>query len=104
MSKTHQERDHAAETRIEMVPRVSRTSLHGRRQHHVIEQLRVKKARIRLTGFYSIAHMTDEARDGEVFPHLETHLEVFGNLIQIPLELVCRGRTVERRVVSYSPE
>ncbi|MEO7860310.1 MAG: hypothetical protein ABIU05_07665 [Nitrospirales bacterium] len=64
------------------------------RQHHVIEELRIKKGRIRLTSFDSIAHMTGESRNGDLLPDLATHLEVFGDLSQVVEELVCRGRSV----------
>ena len=72
-----------------------------RRQHRFIEELGIKKTRVGLTGFNSIAHMTGESRNGDLFPDFATHLEVFGNLIQIPLELVCRGRAVEGRIVAH---
>ena len=48
--------------------------------------------------------MTGEARNGDLLPDLATHLEVFGNLIQIPQELVGRGGSVECRIVSPSPK
>ena len=39
-------------------------------------------------------------RDGDLFPDLAAHLEVFGNLIQIPLELIDGGRPIERGVIA----
>ena len=74
------------------------------RQHHFIEQVGIKEARIGLTGFHAIAHMTGEARDGDLLPHFATHLEVFGNLVEVTQKLISRGRSVERRVVSYRSE
>jgi len=40
----------------------------------------------------------------DLLPHLETHLEIFGDLGQIVPELVGGGRLVEGRVVAYGPE
>ena len=51
------------------------------RQHHFVEQGGIKEARIELTGFYSVTHMTGEARKSDLLPQLATHLEVFGNLV-----------------------
>ena len=48
--------------------------------------------------------MTGEAGNGDLLPHLTTHLEVFGNLIQIPQELVCHWRSVECRIIAHGSE
>jgi len=42
--------------------------------------------------------------DGDFLPHLEAHLKVFGDLSQLVAELVRGGRSVEGRVIAYSPE
>ena len=70
----------------------------------LIGERRIEKPWIGLAGFHAITRMIGEARDGDLLPHLATHLEVFGNLIQIPQELVGRGRSVERRIVAHRSE
>ena len=48
--------------------------------------------------------MTGEARNGDLFPDLATHLEVFGNLIEVPQELVRHWRSVECRIIAHGSE
>jgi hypothetical protein len=42
--------------------------------------------------------------DGDLLPHLGTHLKVFGNLLQIPQKLVRRGRSVKTGINANGPE
>jgi hypothetical protein len=48
--------------------------------------------------------MLRKAGNRDFLPHLETDLEVFGDLRQVMPELGGGGRSVERRVVPHGPE
>ena len=74
------------------------------RQHKIIEQLGVKESRIGLTGSRPIAGLLGIARNRDFLPHLEAHLEIFWNLVQVTSELIRGRRSIERRVVPHGPE
>ena len=74
------------------------------RQYKVLEQLGVEEPWIRLPSGCPIARAPRIGRYGEILPYLETHLEPFGNLMEIPLKLIGIWRTVERRGIAHSPE
>ena len=65
------------------------------------EGLGIEKPRIRLTRFHSVPSMIGVGGDRNLFPHLAAHLEVFGDLRQIPLELVRGRRSVKGGIVAY---
>ena len=48
--------------------------------------------------------MARKGRDGQLFPDLETHLEIFRDLVEIVLELVRGRRPVEGGIVTDGPE
>src|SRR5712691_3068404 len=75
-----------------------------RRQHQLIEQLGIEEPGIRLTRPHSITSVLRVAWNGDLFPHFEAHLKVFGNLIQIVTKLIHCRRSIERRIVPYGPE
>ena len=75
-----------------------------RRQHELIEELRIEEAGIRLAGSRSISSLVGIARNRDLFPDFETHLKVFGDLIQITPQLIRRRWPVERRVVAHRSE
>ena len=52
----------------------------------------------------SIPRLLGIGGNRDLLPHLETHLKVFGNLVQIAPELIRGRRSVERRVVPHGPE
>ena len=68
-------------------------------QHEITEQLRVKEARILVPGLQTVAEVPCEDGDGDFLPDLETHLKVFGNLMEILSKLASGGGAVERGVV-----
>ena len=65
-----------------------------------MKRLRIKKALVWLTCIDAIPGMLGIGRDGDLFPHLAAHLKVFGDLVQIPSELIGCGRAIKRRVVA----
>lgn len=69
-------------------------------QHEIIEQLRIQESRIGLPSPCAIACVLRIAWNHDILPHLEAHLNVFGDLSQIVPELVCGGRSVERRIIA----
>ena len=73
-------------------------------EHEFVEELGIKEAWIGLTGPRPIAGLLGIARNRDLFPHLEAHLEVFGNLVQITPELVGCWRSVEGRVITDGPK
>src|SRR5437773_2125305 len=73
-------------------------------EDELVEEFRVEEPWIRLSGSGSIASLLRIARDRDVLPHLETHLKVFGNLVQVPSELIGGRRLVEGRIVPHGPE
>ncbi|HEV8327270.1 MAG TPA: hypothetical protein VGQ08_07275 [Nitrospiraceae bacterium] len=75
-----------------------------RREHQLIKQLSVEEPGIRLTDPGSISGLPGIGRNRDLLPYLEAHLKVFGDLAEIVPELVCGGRSVERRVVPHRPE
>src|SRR6478736_6062696 len=75
-----------------------------RRQYQLLEQLGIQESRIGLTGPHTVAGMLGIGGNGDLFPHLETHLKVFGDLRQIVSKLVCGGRSVEGRVIAHRSE
>ena len=75
-----------------------------RRQNQFVEQLGVKESRIRLARIRPIPRLLRKGWNRDQLPHLETHLEIFGNLVQVAPELIGRGRAVERRIVPHGPE
>ena len=69
-------------------------------QHEIIEQLRIQESRIGLPSPCAIACVLRIAWNRDLLPHLEAHLNVFEDLSQIVPELVCGGRSVERRIIA----
>ncbi len=69
-------------------------------QHEVLEHLSIEKPCIRLTGLHAVTGLLRLDRDSEFFPHLETHLEIFGNLFEIVPHLIRSWRLVEGRIVT----
>jgi len=81
-----------------------RTSLLGTAQHQLLKQLGIQESWIGLPGPNTIAGVSCIAGTGDLLPHLEAHLKVFGNLGQIVPELIGSRRSVEGRLVPYGPE
>ena len=75
-----------------------------RPEHKLIEDLRVQKVRIGLAGLCPIARVLRITWDRDLLPHLEIHLKVFGNLIELLSELVRCRRAVKRRVIADRAE
>ncbi len=73
-------------------------------QYQFIEKLRVQKVRIGLSSFGPLTWLFRIAGNGDLFPDLETHFKVFGNLVQIFPELVWSRRPVKGRIVADRPE
>ena len=73
-------------------------------QHEFVEELCIKETWVWLPGPGSVASLLRIGRDRDLFPHLEAHLKVFGDLIQVSPELIRRGGTVEGRVIAYGLE
>jgi hypothetical protein len=67
----------------------------------VVKEFRVEKPWVRLTRPGPIARLLRIAGDCDLFPHFETHLEIFGDLSQVVPELVGGGKPVEGRIVPY---
>ena len=57
-----------------------------------------------LSSLGAIARLLGEARNGDLFPHRATHLEVFGNLVQVASKLIGGRRAVECGVIPHRPE
>ena len=69
------------------------------RKDEILEEAGIKKPRVRLAGFHTVAWVTRERGDGEFFPHLETHLKVFRDLVEVVFELIGGRWPVEGRIV-----
>jgi hypothetical protein len=52
-------------------------------EHEISEQLRVQKVGIRFLCFQTIAWIFHIDRNRDLFPNLETRVEVFGYLIEV---------------------
>ena len=54
-----------------------------RHQHQLIEELRVEKTWVRLTGPRSVARLCRITGNRNILPHLTAHLKVFGGRVKI---------------------
>lgn len=70
-------------------------------QYELGEGLGVQKVGVGLSRAWAVAGMFRIGGDRELFPHLEAHLELFGDLRQIPCELVDGWRPIERRIITH---
>ncbi len=68
--------------------------------HEVIEQLRIEKPRVRLSGLGAISGLLRKGGNRELLPNLETHLKVFGNLIEVMPKLIRGLWPIKGRVVA----
>ena len=73
-------------------------------EHQIVEGLRVEESRVRLTHIRPKPRLPRKPWNRDQLPHLETNLEVFGNLVQVAPELFCGGRSLGRRIVSHGPK
>jgi hypothetical protein len=73
-------------------------------EHEFVEEVGIEEPWVQLTRSQSIAWLFRITGDGDLFPYLEAHLEVFGDLAQIAPKLVGCRRSIERRVVANGPE
>ncbi|MGH7181788.1 MAG: hypothetical protein ACREJN_07420 [Nitrospiraceae bacterium] len=64
-------------------------------QHQILEELSVEKQSVRLTRPDTIARVICIAGDGQLIPHLEAHVKIFGHLVQIAPKMIGGGRTAE---------
>ena len=71
-------------------------------QDQLVEAFGVEKVLIHLTSPRSIAGVLCVGRDGQLLPHLETHVEVFGDLRQVAGELIRGWRAVEGGVITQN--
>jgi len=69
-------------------------------QNHILKELSVEKASVRLTCPGPIARVIDISGDGQLIPHLEAHVKIVGNLVQVASEMVGGGWTAIPRVVA----
>src|SRR6185295_8411115 len=69
-------------------------------QNHLLEELGVEKARVRLAGPDPMARVLGKAGDGQLIPHLEAHVKILGNLFPIAQQLIGIGRTAEPCVIA----
>ena len=53
------------------------------RQYQLLEQLGIQEARVRLTGSRTIPRLLRVGGDRDLLPHLEAHLNFFGDLSEI---------------------
>ncbi len=72
-----------------------------RREGQILEECRIEKTGVELSRFGPIAALPRKLRDRNLLPDLETHFEIFWDLIQVVPELIRRGGTVEGRVVAH---
>lgn len=77
-----------------------RVSIGG--EHELIEELRIQKSWIRLSGLGTVAGVLGKTWDRNFLPDLETHLEVFRDLIQIVSELIRCRWPIERGIIAHS--
>lgn len=59
-----------------------------RREHEIIEELRIKKPRMRVSGLHAIPSLLRVGRNSDLLSHLEAYLEVSRNLIHIVPKLL----------------
>ena|SRR5215831_19372516 len=72
--------------------------------HQVYEQAGIEEASIRLTRFRSISGLFCLGGNGDLLPHLETHLEIFGNLFEAVPKLIRSRWPIEGGIVSDGAE
>ena len=69
-------------------------------EHEFVEELGIKKPWVRLPSLHAVAWLLGVAGNGDLLPYLEAHLEVFGDLIEVPSQLLCRWRPIKCGVVA----
>jgi hypothetical protein len=69
--------------------------LRKRPQYQILEELGVEKPSVRLACPDTIARVIGIAGDGQLIPHLEAHVKIFGNLVQIAPEMIGDGQTIK---------
>jgi hypothetical protein len=73
-------------------------------QHELLEECDIKEPWIRLTSSCPIPHLLGVGWNGDLLPHPNAHLKVFGDLVQVMPELIGSGRTVEGGIIADGPE
>jgi hypothetical protein len=79
-------------------------SFSKRRKDQILEESRVKESRIGLSRFHGIAGLFREGLDRELFPDLETHLEILRDLVEIVFELTGGRWPVEGGIIADGPK
>jgi hypothetical protein len=73
-------------------------------QHLILEQASIEESRIGLSRFHAIAGLFREDWDCELFPDLETHLEILRDLVEIVFELTGGRWPVEGGIIADGSE